>query len=101
MLERRAGHKFSLTTIRKGVVMSRDIDHAAIAVKKAVGDKFARQVNLEGLEVQVQDRTIRLSCGGRAVEGTRDELMTAIRMAENFDQLWSFEAARLGGHPAN
>jgi len=68
--------------------MARDIDYAAIAVNNAIADKFGRKCDLQDLEVTANERTITLRHGKRSGEGTRDDLLAAIRAAETYDQLW-------------
>ncbi len=68
--------------------MARDIDYAATAVRTAIVDKFGRQTELTDLEVAAQDRTILLAHEGRKAEGTRDDLLAAIRKAGSYPQLW-------------
>jgi hypothetical protein len=68
--------------------MSRDIDYAAIAVNKAIVEKFGRQNDLQDLKVTANERTISLRHAGRHAEGTRDALLAAVRKAESYDQLW-------------
>lgn len=68
--------------------MARDIDYAAIAVNNALVQKFGRQSNLKDLQVTANERTITLRHGERSGEGSRDDLLAAIRAAESYDQLW-------------
>lgn len=68
--------------------MKRDIDYAATAVEKAFLEKFAKQNELQGLEVTAHDRTIIVRHGDHSAEGTRDELMVALQKAGSYDELW-------------
>jgi hypothetical protein len=68
--------------------MARDIDYAAIAVNNAIADKFGRKCDLKDLEVTANERTITLRHDDRSGEGTRDDLLAAIRAAETYEQLW-------------
>lgn len=68
--------------------MARDIDYAAVAVKNSLVEKFARQNQLEDLEVIANERTISVRQAGRVVEGTRDDLLAAIRKANIYDDFW-------------
>ncbi len=68
--------------------MARDIDYAAIAVTNAITEKFGRANDLKDLQVTANDRTITLRDGQRTAEGTRDDLLAAIRAAETYDQVW-------------
>jgi hypothetical protein len=68
--------------------MARDIDYAAIAVSKAIVEKFGRTSELENLAVTANERTISVSDSGQAAEGTRDYLLAAIRAADSYENLW-------------
>ena len=76
--------------------MARDIDYAAIAVKAALVDKFGRQNNLQSMEVIANEKTISVRDGGRTGDGTRDELLAAVRAATSYDNLWDILAIRGG-----
>ena len=65
--------------------MARDIDYAAVAVKNSLVEKFSRQNELADLDVTANERTISVCHAGRLVEGTRDDLLAAIRKAATFD----------------
>jgi hypothetical protein len=66
----------------------RDIDYAAIAVKKAIVEKFGRHNELEDLEVTAHERTISVLQGDRTATGSRDNLLAAIRKADSYAALW-------------
>jgi hypothetical protein len=66
----------------------RDIDYAAVAVNTAITEKFARYADLAALEVTANERTITVRDGERVAEGSRDDLMAAIRKAGDYDELW-------------
>lgn len=68
--------------------MARDIDYAAVAVRAAIIEKFGRQSELRDLTVIANERTISLDHGGRTAEGTRDDLLAAVRAADSYVQLW-------------
>jgi hypothetical protein len=68
-------------------LMARDIDYAATAVNCAIVETF-RTEDLGGLQVSAGDRTIALCHTGRRAEGTRDDLLAAIRKATSFANLW-------------
>ena len=68
--------------------MARDIDYAATAVKKAITEKFGRQTELQDLAVTANERTISVEHGGRSAEGTRDDLLAAVRAADSYERLW-------------
>jgi hypothetical protein len=68
--------------------MDRDIDYAAIAVRKAIEDKFGAQADLANLSVVPGERLIELRHDESVLSGTRDELQAAIRQAAVYDDLW-------------
>ena len=65
----------------------RDIDYAAIAVKKAIVEKFSDEA-LDNLQVMAGQRTIYVEHDGRNAEGTRDDLLAAVRRSTDYDGLW-------------
>ena len=65
----------------------RDIDYAAAAVKKVIVEKF-RDVELQDLQVMAGERTIFVEHEGRSAEGTRDDLLAAVRRATSYANLW-------------
>ena len=65
-----------------------DIDYAANAVKTAILEKFGRAVALADLEPVANDRTISIIHAGQQAEGTRDNLLAAIRKADSYESLW-------------
>jgi hypothetical protein len=70
----------------------RDIDYAAAAVRKAIVEKF-RDVELGDLQVMAGERTIFVEHEGRTAEGTRDDLLAAVRRATSYPHLWEVLAA--------
>ena len=68
--------------------MARDIDYAATAVKTAIMEKFGRKNELQELEVVAKEKTISVQHADRAAEGTRDNLLAAVRAAEDYEMLW-------------
>ncbi len=68
--------------------MSRDIDYAATAVKTAIVEKFGRKIELQNLDVTANEKTISIRDGRRVAEGTRDDLLAAIRAADSYARLW-------------
>lgn len=66
----------------------RDIDYAAAAVRRAIVEKY-RDVDLESLQVVAGDRTIMVEHAGRHAEGTRDDLLAAVRKAGDYAGLWA------------
>ena len=65
----------------------RDIDYAAVAVKKAIEEKF-RDAALEDLQAVAGEGTISIRHGGRKADGTRDDLLAAVRKATSYANLW-------------
>jgi hypothetical protein len=65
----------------------RDIDYAATAVKNALEEKFGRKVSKD-LQVAAHERTISVIDGPHEIEGTRDDLLAAIRKAESYPDVW-------------
>ena len=68
--------------------MARDIDYAAIAVKKAIVEKFGRKAALDDLAVTAKEKTILVRDGDRAGEGSRDRLLAGVREADTYLELW-------------
>jgi len=66
----------------------RDIDYAAVAVKKAILEKFGRQNELDALEVIAHESAISIQHNGQVAEGTRDNLLAAVRKADSYASLW-------------
>jgi hypothetical protein len=71
----------------------RDIDYAAIAVKTAVVEKYGRTHSLENLRVVAKEATIALSDGEHMVEGTRDNLLIALRKSGSYQNFWELAAS--------
>ena len=65
----------------------RDIDYAAATVRKSLVEKF-RDVELQDMQVTAGDRTIFVEHDGRNAEGTRDDLLAAVRRATSYTDLW-------------
>lgn len=65
----------------------RTIDYAARAVQAAILDKYRIAPDTSDLRVEALDDTIRVAASGRDIQGTRDELMAAIRQAASLDEL--------------
>jgi hypothetical protein len=68
--------------------MNRDIDYAAVAVRTAIVAKFGRTNELNDLKATAHDKTIVVQHGQRMAEGTRDQLLAALRSADSYDKLW-------------
>jgi hypothetical protein len=70
---------------------ARDIDYAATAVRKAIVEKFS-DVELQDLQVIAGERMIYVEFEGRNAEGTRDDLLAAVRKATSYADLWEVMA---------
>jgi hypothetical protein len=68
--------------------MRRDIDYAAVTVKTAIVEKFGRQNDLQDLDVSAGEKTISIHAAGRIAEGTRDNLLAAVRKATTYPEFW-------------
>jgi hypothetical protein len=66
----------------------RDIDYAAAAVGRALAEKFSRSHSLNELQVTANERTILVRDGQRTAEGTRDNLLAAVRNAGTYENFW-------------
>jgi hypothetical protein len=65
----------------------RDIDYAAVAVKKAIEEKF-RDAALEDLQTVAGERMILIHHAGRKAEGSRDDFLAAVRKATSYANFW-------------
>jgi hypothetical protein len=66
-----------------------DIDYAAVAVTKAIMEKFKDTApEPENLQVVAGERTIYIHHVGRSAEGTRDDLIATIRKATSYTNFW-------------
>jgi hypothetical protein len=84
----RASSGASLSFEKGRISMARDIDYAATAVKTAIVEKFGRHNELQDLQVTANERTISIRHQDRMAEGTRDDLLAAIRAADSYPSLW-------------
>jgi hypothetical protein len=66
----------------------RDIDYAAIAVERAIVEKFGHKCDLQNVAATANERTISVYDRTRTAEGTRDGLLAAVRAAESYAELW-------------
>lgn len=69
--------------------MARDIDYAAVTVRKAIEEKFGRQTALDDLSVAANETTISIRDGDRAAQASRHELLAALRDAAVYDDFWT------------
>ncbi len=73
--------------------MLRDIDYAALAVRKQIGEKFGRQHDLGELEVLASETTIVVQDGEQRIADTRDNLLAAVRRAKKYHDLYESPAS--------
>ncbi len=73
--------------------MARDIDYAAIAVRKSILEKF-RNEPLDTLQAIAGESTIAIHHQGWIAEGSRDDLLAIVRTATDYDQFWDLLARR-------
>lgn len=66
--------------------MLRDIDYAALAVQRAIVEKFGKQRELDALKVEADESVIVVRDGNRQTVGTRDDLLAALRNANDYDE---------------
>jgi hypothetical protein len=92
--KRRDTHDTTTHTDERRDLMARDIDYAATAVHTAIVDKFGRHSDLQNVEVTAHERTISIHDGAHAAEGTRDDLLAAVRAADSYAKLWEILATR-------
>jgi hypothetical protein len=63
--------------------MARHINYAAIAVQTAIVEKFGRRHDLQSPNVTAIETTISVRDGPHTAEGTRDDLLAAVRAASS------------------
>jgi hypothetical protein len=61
-------------------------------VKKAVLEKFGDGGAKDSLQVMAGEQTILIEDSGRIAEGTRDDLLVALRKAASYDDYWKILA---------
>ncbi len=67
---------------------ARDIDYAATAVESALHEKFGRQNDLTALKVAAGVKTISVTDGDHAIEGSRDDLLARLRRCGTYAEWW-------------
>jgi len=70
-----------------------DIDYAAVAVKAAIVEKFGRDAALDDLTLTANNRTISIVHNGKRAQGTRDNLLAALRKADSYESFWQMLSA--------
>jgi hypothetical protein len=80
-----------IAEVERAMARARDIDYAATAVRKAIVEKFS-DVELQDLQVIAGERMIYVEFEGRNAEGTRDDLLAAVRKATSYADLWEVMA---------
>jgi hypothetical protein len=78
--------------------MLRDIDYAATAVQRAIVEKFGKANDVSELRVTANEKTISIDHAGRSGEGTRDDLLAAVRKAQDYDELWNVVPGKPAPH---
>lgn len=73
--------------------MLRDIDYAATAVKTAILEKYGRAQPLENLQVVANENTLSVIDGEHVAEGTRDNLLGALRKSGSYENFWQLTSA--------
>jgi hypothetical protein len=68
--------------------MARDIDYAALAVNRAIIEKYGRTNDLQHLTVTAKENTIAVCDGEYAAEGSRHELLDALRDSSAYVDFW-------------
>ncbi len=78
--------------------MASDLEHAAIAVRRAIVEKFWK-TPLEDLLVTAESRFLLIQHEGRRAVGSRDDLLAALRKAATYPGFWDVlqEEGRSGG----
>ncbi|MBX3414713.1 MAG: hypothetical protein KF708_18640 [Pirellulales bacterium] len=64
--------------------MMRDIEYAALAVRRQIVEKFGAEEDLSKLTVQAGEATIVVAHGAQRVEGTRDNLLAMLRQSTTY-----------------
>jgi len=72
--------------------MARDIDYAATAVKRLIEEKFGRAEDLAHLTVTAHENTIELRDREHLADGTRDDLLDALRKSGSYADMWQLLA---------
>jgi hypothetical protein len=68
--------------------MGRDIDYAAAAVNRAIVEKFGRTNDLQHLTVTAKETTIEACDQAHTAEGTRHEMLDALRDCTSYADFW-------------
>jgi hypothetical protein len=67
--------------------MASDLEHAAIAVRRAIVEKFWKSPT-EDLQVTAADRFLSIQHEGNRALGTRDDLLASLRKATSLENFW-------------
>ena len=71
----------------------RDIDYGAVAVKNAIVERYGRSDSLTNLHVEAKESTILVEDGELVTEGTRDNLLIALRKSGSYENFWELATA--------
>lgn len=73
--------------------MMRDIEYAALAVRRQIVEKFGAQEDLTTLTVQAAETVILVDDGKQHIEGTRDNLLAWLRRSNSYRAFFEQNAA--------
>jgi hypothetical protein len=71
----------------------RDIDYGAVAVKNAIVERYGRTASVANLHVEAKETSILVEDGEQVVEGTRDNLLIALRKSGSYENFWELATA--------
>ena len=66
----------------------RDIEYAALAVRRQIVDKFGAQHDLSTLTVVAGENSILVEDGEQRIEGTRDNLLAGLRGSSSYREFF-------------
>ena len=72
--------------------MMRDIEYAAVAVRRLIVEKFGAQHDLSTLTVHAAETTIVVADGDLKIEETRDKLLSWLRSSATYGDLYELGA---------
>lgn len=68
--------------------MMRDIEYAALAVRRQIVEKFGTQQDLSTLTVVAGEKSILVEDGQQRIEGTRDNLLAWLRGSSSYHEFY-------------
>jgi hypothetical protein len=92
-LTRKRRSENGIEMLKLGERVMRDIDYGAVAVKNAIVERYGRSDVLANLHVEAKETTILVEDGEQVVEGTRDNLLIALRKSGSYANFWEVMAA--------